>query len=628
MLGAVAVYSYWSARELLRAEKEDQVRLAVTSTASRIDLIARSVERTVLKTSVYVASAGPDPEAAGRAVRSAVSDNPDLYGAACGFEPTRYGSIAPYAYRSYGGLIQTDLGAHGAAYQMYDWFQLPYQMRKPVWTDPYYVQGGADVVMASYAIPVNFGDASVPGAVVTGDLALEGLSRVLATLDLGDTGYAFLISRTGVFISHPVPEFIMNESIFSIAEARDSEQLREIGRAMVHGEKGFVAFDGLAGPDPDEASWLAYGPVTTTGWSLGIVYADSEISDAIVRLSRVQWAIAVAGILALLVVSWAIARTITRPIRTLEEAATTLASGNLQAPLPEAPGRDEIAHLTLSFGQMRDDLRRHIEELQASTAARERIESELRIAASIQMSLVPRTFPPFPERDDLELQAILLPAREVGGDFYDFFFLDERRLCLTIADVSGKGVPAALFMAVTRSFLRSFAHAASEPDDLLATLNRELSADNEACMFVTMFLAFIDVAAGEVVYASAGHNPPVIVHPEGRVELVPRVHGVALGISERAKYEAAAFNLAHGDTLFLYTDGVTEAMDEAGQVFGEQPLEEALAGLAQVDCETMIARVVDVIRAHAGAAEQSDDITMVAFRSLRHTHAASRGGGA
>jgi sigma-B regulation protein RsbU (phosphoserine phosphatase) len=618
VLGAVAIYSYWSAKVLLQNEKADEVRLAVSSTATRIDLIARSIERTTLKTSVAVASAGPDARAAGRAVRSAVSDNPDLYGSAAGFDPSRYQRISPYAYRSYGGLVQTNLAAGGSAYEMYDWFQLPYQLRKPVWTEPYFVEGGADVVMSSYAIPVNFGGSASPGAVVTGDLALEALGRVLAQLDLGDTGYAFIISRTGVFISHPLPALLMNESIFSVAEARQSEELRAIGTSMVRGEKGFVAFDGLAGLEPDEASWLAYGPVTTTGWSVGIVYADSEISQAIVRLSRVQWAIAFAGILALVVVSWLIARTITRPIRILETAATTLARGDLLAPLPVALGHDEIAHLTTSFSEMRDDLRRHIEELQASTAARERIESELRIAASIQMSLVPRTFPPFPERDDLELQAILEPAREVGGDFYDFFFLDERRLCLTIADVSGKGVPAALFMAVTRSFLRSFAHAADGPGNLLATLNRELSEDNENCMFVTMFLAFIDVVSGDVIYASAGHNPPFLVDADGRVELVPRVRGVGLGISERAGYEESFFSLAHGETLFLYTDGVTEAMDEQGHVLGEEPVHTALAGLAQVACEAVIAGVLDVIHEHAGAAEQSDDITMVAFRSLRH----------
>ena len=207
---------------------------------------------------------------------------------------------------------------------------------------------------------------------------------------------------------------------------------------------------------PGEPSYLAYAPIPSTGWSLGIVYADSEVNAAVVELNRLSWAIDLVGLAALLVIALLVARTITGRSTRSTWPRRRWPAATWTRPCRQAKGRDEVARLTSSFGQMRDDLKERIEELRVTTAERERIESELRIAANIQMSLVPRTFPPYPQRHDLELYALLEPAREVGGDFYDFFLLDEDHLCLAIADVSGKGMPAALMMAVGRSFLRSY----------------------------------------------------------------------------------------------------------------------------------------------------------------------------
>ena len=203
--------------------------------------------------------------------------------------------------------------------------------------------------------------------------------------------------------------------------------------------------------------------------------------------------------------------------------------------------------------------------------------SELRIAAAIQMDLVPRTFPPFPERHDLDLYATLVPAREVGGDFYDFIEMDGDRLCLAVADVSGKGVPAALLMAVGRSFLRSLVREGGGPAEVVCSLNDEIAAENEASMFITMFLALVDLRTGEVRYASAGHNPPFHVTAAGAATQVPRVRGIALGARQAMVYDEGSFTLAPGDVLFLYTDGVSEAMDVEDTMFTEPRIGEELA---------------------------------------------------
>ena len=593
--------------------------------------MTRAVEKIVQGLANSVDDLEPDRRRSVALLRRTVRQNVELYGSGIGYEPAIYGSRAPYVYQPSGvygtaqspemkaatDLVVTDLGRGGRAYEIGDWYQLPVQMRRAVWTEPYYDEGGGNIVMATYAVPVHLRHDPLPvSAVVGGDVSLYWLTRLLEGLDLGASGYAFLISQTGTFIAHPDQDFIMNESIFSIAEARGDARLRAIGRRMIAGKSGYVAFDGLQSLAADDASWLAYRPVPSTGWSLGIVFADSEISADVVALSRIQWVMALFGIAALLVVALLIAGSITRPLRALDAATNTLAQGALDAPLPQAKGRDEIAHLTASFGRMRDDLKQYIDELRVTTAARERIESELRIAASIQMSLVPRTFPPYPQRDDLELNALLEPAREVGGDFYDFFLLDDDHLCLAVADVSGKGVPAALLMAVTRSFLRSFARESDSPVQVLGWLNEELAADNEACMFVTMFLATVDLRNGAVRYASAGHNRPFLCGDACGVSQLPRLRGVALGARAGVVYDEGALTLAPGDVLYLYTDGVSEAMNERDEVYGEARLGEDLARLCARSCDDILRELLVVLGEHAGGVEQSDDITMVALRYL------------
>jgi len=249
---------------------------------------------------------------------------------------------------------------------------------------------------------------------------------------------------------------------------------------------------------------------------------------------------------------------------------------------------------------------------------KERMEGELNVARDIQLGIVPAMFPPFPERDEFDLHASLESAREVGGDLYDFFLLDEDHLCLAIGDVSGKGVPASLFMAVTITLLRAVGHLTDRPDDVLKRVNAPLSRDNEAAMFVTLFYAVYDVRTGELTYSSGGHPPPCIVRADGSVEFLPQTAGAGLGVSSRIAFGAGTARLACGDGLLLYTDGVTEAMDPGGDMFGEARLQAALAGAEARDgAAHMLAAVRTALDGFTAGAEQYDDITMLAFRRTR-----------
>ncbi len=617
VLAVVSYFTFMQARDLLLSQQRSIITLALQATAGRIEAVEGAVEKVVQGTALLVEDLEPEPDEAAAMLQRTVLRNDELVGSAVAYDPEAFGRVAPYAYMDGDTVAVKDLGKDGRAYEVGDWYQLPYQTRAPQWTEPYYDEDGADMLTATYAVPVHLGDDPAPvSAVVTGDVSLMWLSHLLQSLDLGETGYAFLLSQNGTFIAHPDNAFIMNESIFSVAAARDDPRLRRIGRDMTSGETGYVVFDGLDQLEPSGRSYLAYTPIPSTGWALGIVYAESEVNGAVIELNRLSWAIDLIGLAALLVIALLVARTITRPLNALDLATQTLAQGDLDAPLPEAKGRDEVARLTTSFGQMRDDLKERIEELRVTTAERERIESELRIAASIQMSLVPRTFPPYPQRHDMELFALLEPAREVGGDFYDFFLLDEDHLALAIADVSGKGMPAALMMAVGRSFLRSYLRLGGGPSQILGSLNDELSTDNDTSMFVTMFLAVVDLRTGEVRYASAGHNRPFVIRRDGVVEQLPRTRGIALGARAGMVFAEAELTLDPGDALFLYTDGVSEAMNAADEVFTEERIANELALGAPASCSAILDALHAALRDHAAGVEQSDDITMVAFRFL------------
>ena len=246
---------------------------------------------------------------------------------------------------------------------------------------------------------------------------------------------------------------------------------------------------------------------------------------------------------------------------------------------------------------------------------KERLEEGLKLAHDIQMSMLPKTFPPFPERRDLDIFAAITPAKKVGGDFYDFFFLDEDRLCFAIGDVSGKGVPAALFMAVIKTLFKAIASRVQNPSDILSTVNRQICRDNDSQMFTTLLCGILNTRTGEIKYSSGGHNPPYHIS-RGGVQQMPNTDGRVLGLIEESTYGWGRLVLGSGETIVLYTDGVTEAMDPAGKFFSEQRLESILTQTKFASARRQIDHLTNQITLFAAGAEQSDDITALAIRYL------------
>jgi sigma-B regulation protein RsbU (phosphoserine phosphatase) len=291
-----------------------------------------------------------------------------------------------------------------------------------------------------------------------------------------------------------------------------------------------------------------------------------------------------------------------------------VAVGNLDAEVPRIDAADEVGTLARSFDAMKRSLKQYIQELTEATAAKERIESELKIAHDIQMGIIPKTFPAFPEVNAFDLFASIVPAREVGGDLYDFFFLDEDHLCFVVGDVSGKGVPAALFMAVTRTLIRTKAAQQLDPGIVLTRVNEDLSLENPSVMFVTLFLGILDIRTGEIEYCNAGHNPPYVLGVDGSVKPVAPTGGIIVGIEEDAIYQSKKLVLERGEAIFVFTDGVTEAMNPGKELFSEERLEKRLATIGGRPLETIVWDIMTSLESFSRGDPQADDITMLVLR--------------
>ncbi|PKM48947.1 MAG: serine/threonine protein phosphatase [Firmicutes bacterium HGW-Firmicutes-7] len=308
-----------------------------------------------------------------------------------------------------------------------------------------------------------------------------------------------------------------------------------------------------------------------------------------------------------------LSKKITRPILMLSEGVKKIGDGNFEFHA-DLHTNDEIQDLADAFVAMNENLKSYIKNLSKTTAAKERIESELKIANSIQSSMLPRIFPPFPGRKEINLFAVMEPAKEVGGDFYDFFFINEDKLCICIADVSGKGVPAALFMVITKTLIKNQALLGISVEEILTTVNNMLCSDNDESMFVTVFIAILDVKTGRMTFSNAGHNLPLICSAEGGYNWLSCKKSFVLGGMENIKYSENECKLEKGDRLFIYTDGITEAMNTKGQLYSDERLRCFLNDSKNLGEEELIQAIRNDIKSHVQEAAQSDDITMVVMR--------------
>ncbi|MCH8474398.1 MAG: SpoIIE family protein phosphatase [Opitutales bacterium] len=612
--------TYYTVRGIMVENAEREAGELAQSTSYRIFSTLNAVMAAADPAVAAIEEGWLEPSESFPVLRELVSRSPHISGAAYAFEPFSVDPeqefYAPFVFAKNGELQETFLGGEDFRYFVRDWYQVPRESGRSFWTDPFMAEGGADEMIASFAHPL-YADPEDPGSfvgVLALDVSMDGLLEMVSEVSIYDTGFAFLVSSSGNFVTYPEDDFVRRESFFTLAETWQIPELREIGRAMQRGH-GFVRLpEKLIG----EPARLAFTPLPGADWTLAIVVPESELFGDIVALMRLVLFIATIGFGILLVVIIGVTRSITLPLKKLVAKTAEIAKGNLDEALPPHRSDDEVGVLARSFDEMRVSLKDYINNLTETTKAKERIESELLIARKIQMSFLPKKYTlPQKVQDLVSLQADLISAKHVGGDLYDYFVQDDRYLHFAVGDVSDKGVPAALFMAVTKTLYKGVAEHSADPGEILAKVNDELCLNNENGMFVTYVCGRLDLTTGELLLANAGHNLPLILRRGRSADWVDLEPGLVLGAMEDFVFPVRKLTLHPGDRLILYTDGVVEAENSDGQLFGDEKLRRLAGTHRDKPVSTMVDTFFSEVKDYANGAEQSDDITVLVLEYLR-----------
>jgi sigma-B regulation protein RsbU (phosphoserine phosphatase) len=597
----------------LQADSRETIRSAIIDMENWLD----GVEGATLFLARILEQRDYSPAGLEQMLKDIVENSPDIYGSTIALNPELAASplgFAPYYYRKDGILTHVDLASPDYRYYRQPWFTDTVEAGKPTWVEPYFDRGGGDILMTTFAVPVfriNPGGQRYLFAVVTADVALDELRAYLRRLRLGDSGFAILLSRAGTILSSRDESHIMRHYSDVRSDTVDLPTWRSMFQSALRGE---AVSRQLECPAVPGRCVIRMDALESTGWPVGVVYSEREITAPMRAFQAKTVAIGFATLLLMAVAVYFVTRRLTRPITALARVTERFARGYLDTTLPAVRGNDEVAQLVRSFSAMKKDLKRHIADLEAATASRSRLEGELAAAREIQMSLLPRGGEAQERADAYELWAKVRPAKTVGGDLYTYH-LSRDKLFIAVGDVSDKGVPAALFMARATSLLQHLVSAGESPVSAMAHLNDELETGNDNCMFVTLFLAELDLSSLEMRFASAGHTPPCLVRG-GQVQVLPQEDGPALGLARGLAFPANIVKLQAGDRLSVYTDGIDEAFNGAGEMFGTRRLGDELEATADLSLEESGTAVFRAVDEHAGATPQSDDITLLLLQVL------------
>ena len=602
-------------REMLRAT-EREAELIAQGLTRALDAGVGRIEARVQGVAAALGALGATPADVDALLEGLVRSDERIYGSAIAFEPyaflPRVAAFAPYLHRAGGALRRVDLARGDYAYREQDWYRLARESGRPRWSEPYFDRGGGDVWMITYSVPFRRRATGPVSGIVTADLTLAWVREAVGALGVPGPGFGFLVSPSGAFVSHlEGPDGRPTDGTAGVLARL--ERLRAAGARLA--AEGKVL--SRVADDPEGPVYLAYGPQGSLGWSLGLVFPERALRAPIRQLLAVFFGLAVVGLGLLVLAISMVSRRITRPLEALTGAVARIGRGDLDVPLPAVRRQDEVAVLGEAVDQMRASLRQHIEERARSLAERARLTHELDIARQIQEAMLPRPYATDAHGGLFHVAGLLKPARQVGGDLYDFFMLDDRHLLFAVADVADKGIPAALFMSEVSGLLRVIARPGVTLDAVCRELDARLARGNDACMFVTMTCGILDGETGELTYASAGHEPPLVRRLAGETTTLSREGGPALGLGLAAEWPCHTHRLASGDALVAFTDGVTEAFDAGGEAFGTARLHALVAGQPAEGLAELPHRIMAAIERFAEGGGPWDDVTVLVLEYRR-----------
>ena len=611
-------FLFFQSREAVRQEAISHASQILDKTSLRVEGILNRVEVASNMTKWLVLRHPDKADSMFVYSRSMLANNPDFYNCSIAFEPYYFKDKGRYfsAYTKHIGDSLRTIQGGSDSYQYFftDWYLMSTLLDKPSWTEPYMdldVATNTSEMVTSYCQTIKNKDGQKIGVINT-SLSISWLSNTISAIKPYPNSYSIMIGRGGTYFVHPDSTKITRQTIFTQTLEHPDTAMVALGHAMQRGEEGMKHMN-IDGKD----CYVFYKPLGNTGCSMAIVCPEKDIFSGFDRLRRSVMAIVITGLLLML---FLFIRIITRelsPLRRLAHEAETIASGHFDAELPNFERIDEIGQLSQSFGNMQQSLVKYIEELKETTAEKASIESDLRIANGIQMGMLPENFPTRGDRDDVQLYASLTPAKEVGGDLFDFYFRDDK-LFFCIGDVSGKGVPASLFMAVTRAVFRTTSAHESKPDRIVSVMNQMIADMNKTNMFVTLFVGVLDLPTGMLHYSNAGHDAPLLVG--AGVGELPCDSNIPVGVMPDWDYTLQEAQIYTNTTIFLFTDGLTEATSADFKLFDMERVNDvAVKALAQQQQEPqqLISLMTEAVHQFVGDAEQSDDLTMMAIQYIK-----------
>ena len=619
-------------------------------TDRQLEYKAKTVEQ--ILTEVYVATVNtvPDiednlhrPDRMQGVMKRIVELNPHIRSCGISFRENYYPQkgrwFCPYAQRrdSDSIVILQTIGGLKQDYLNEAWFQEAMKAKEGYWSKPFFDGTDQKTPLVAYLVPIRDerdSTVAVLGVDLSLDYLADDISNEFFSFNSRKDGwsaekniYYFVSDSTGTYLVHPDKNRIVNQNYNDIAKLTDSPSDDYLGQILMKHESGHLMTDGR-GNDlviDGEKVMVNFKSLEHTPWTMFMVLPTFFVDVIFYILGGLLLFFILIG---LIVVFFAGRRGIKKssePLRQLALSANEVAKGNFDTHLPKIKSRDEIHQLRDSFENMQQSLTLYVNELRDTTAQKAAMESELKIAHDIQMSMLPKTFPPYPERDDIDIYGMLTPAKAVGGDLFDFYIRDEK-LFFCIGDVSGKGIPASMFMAVTRSLFRNISAHVVLPEHIAYALNNALTEGNETNMFVTLFTGVLDLATGHLHYCNAGHNAPLLVgcdvedsvpHADPQVRELPCLPNLPLGIMGEFQFEAQEVDLDPDTTIFLFTDGLNEAENAFHEQFGDERIVEVANRLLAKREHQPINITYEMFQAvhnFVNGAEQSDDLTMLAIQ--------------
>ncbi len=477
------------------------------------------------------------------------------------------------------------------------------------WTDPYHAEYSPNSALIAYCMPLaGSGETDTVGYVCC-ETELENINRLVSGIQIGKEGFAAIIDSKGLFLTHPNQEWVLSKNIYDLPDKVFPGDVNAFKNMLQAGK----SIPGIIYPETFnyEKSWLYYAPMPYTQWTLIIIVPVKELFYDLWLVFRQIVSVALVGIIIIvLLFVWVVRKTLEPLLQVTKDIQSFSLGGKKTVQV-----NNEIVSLVESLEVMQNRYDELLKEQNQSKKDKRNIEKDLKSAKEIQSGIIPSGYPAFPDRPEIDIFAVLSPAQTIGGDLYDYFFIDKNHLLFAIGDVSGKGIPASLFMAVAHTLIKSNSNVLSSKH-IVELMNKKLSQRNTNQHFITLFVGILDISTGILDYCNAAHNHPYLLRHSGELEMLSETHGLPAGIYANKSYSSSSNVLRKGDMIFLYTDGVIDCRNPEDQIFGQKRLESILEQMKGTACKELVHKIETNLKSFKGTNKQTDDISLMAIRFM------------